>query len=187
MKCSGKECRVPVPCRQPGFMRHWSLTHHVNVKIDGQTATTSVDQEFLQSPIRRCSKAPICFPIPQRRARLTQIHDGDRRQTGGGGIVVGRQGPRYLRETLNTEIKGPGPASNTRGATFSKCAFSLSSRTAASASRFPIPKCFRPTPAWSVMFIRSTRKSIRPNRSRTSASQSNLTASGRSRPSVFAL
>ena len=38
--------------------------HHVNVKIDGQVATTSVDQEFY-NPDHDGSKAPIVFPIPK--------------------------------------------------------------------------------------------------------------------------
>src|ERR1039458_4071475 len=43
--------------------------HHVNVKIDGQIATTSVDQDFY-NPNPSASKAPICFPSP-KAARLT--------------------------------------------------------------------------------------------------------------------
>ena len=52
--------------------------HHVNVKIDGQICTTSVDEEFY-NPNPQTLEGTYLFPVPEDRADR-QVHDADQRQ-----------------------------------------------------------------------------------------------------------
>ncbi len=61
---------IPNPPERPHHPRHHAFaplevrTHHVEVKIDGQIATTSVDQEFY-NPNDRALEGIYMFPIPK--------------------------------------------------------------------------------------------------------------------------
>jgi len=140
------------PAPRPYIFAPLEVTyHHVNVKIDGQIATTSVDQDFYNPNPQRL-EGTYLFPGAKRRADQ-QVRHGHRRQTGRGRAVARRPGAQRFTRTSCASSKTR-RCLNMPTATCSKCACFRSSRAATSASPFPIRKCSSRTRGWSATFIR---------------------------------
>ena len=126
------------PAPRPYIFAPLEVTfHHVDVKIDGQIATTAVDEEFYNPNPQRL-EGTYLFPVPKGAQIDKFTMDIGGRQVEAELLPADKA--RRIYEDIVRKMRDPA-CSNTPAATSSRCAFSPSNQTATSASRCPTPRC----------------------------------------------
>jgi Vault protein inter-alpha-trypsin. len=125
-------------------------SHQVNVKIDGQVAITSIDQEFYNPNDQRL-EGFYMFPVP-KGAHIDKFS----MEIGGKSVdaeLLPADKARGIYEDIVRKMRIR-RCSSTPAAIFSRSASFRSNRAAASPLRFPIRNCFAPTPGRSLISTR---------------------------------
>ena len=117
-------------------------SHHVDVKIDGQVAVTSIDQEFYNPNDQRL-EGTYMFPVP-KGAHIDKFS----MEIGGKMVdaeLLRADKARQIYEDIVRKMRDPALLEYA-GRDLFKVRIFRSSRAAASRSKFPTPNCCAPMP-----------------------------------------